>query len=112
MSKSRYSDSNLYMTTREFADLVILALHEQNYFKKHDVAHPQDIAVAFSTVGETIGEAMSWAIKQEHDDKKKNAVMQTGNLRKNVLPEDDEIAPPTQEGGLGYSEWKKNQGYL
>lgn len=69
------------MNTREFADLVIQALHEQNYFKNNDVAHPHDIAIAFSTVAETIGTTMSWAISQEHKDKK-NAVMQTGNLRK------------------------------
>jgi hypothetical protein len=125
MSKSRYSDSNLYMTTGEFADLVVAALEEQNYFKKSDVAHPQDIAHAFSTVGETIGTAMHWAIKQEHEAKKKlkEAVMSTGNLSKNTsgswasassssehkyaLPIDEEIAP--QENG--YSEWKL-KGYL
>ena len=92
MSKSKYSGSPLYMNTREFADLVIQALHKQNYFKNEEVAHPEDIAIAFSTVAETIGIAMSWAISQEHNDKK-NAVMNTGNLRKNALPIDDEIAP-------------------
>ena len=81
MSKSKHNDSPLYMNTREFADLVIQALHEQNYFKDDDVAHPHDIAIAFSTVAETIGTTMSWAISQEHKDKK-NAVMQTGNLKK------------------------------
>lgn len=111
MSKSKYGNSSLYMTTREFADLVIRALDEQNYFKVDDTAHPQDIAYAFTTVGETIGAAMSWAIKQEHalrqEIKSKNAVMEAKNLRKNALPVDDEIAPPT--GGdhdLDYSEWK------
>lgn len=117
------------MTTREFADLVIDALHEQNYFKRDDVAHPQDIAMAFSNAGETIGTAMYWAIKQEHESKKQ-AVMKTGNLRKtlsdiapalldpneplvpedhyssaafkrSVLPQDEEIAPTVNE----YSEW-------
>lgn len=105
MSKSKYSDSNLYMTTREFADLVIQALHEQNYFKNDDVAHPQDIAYAFTTVGETIGNAMSWAIKQEHKSSKKNAVMTTGDLRKSALPIDDEVAPLVDEE-LGYHKWK------
>lgn len=94
MSKSKYGNSNLYMTTREFADLVIEALEEQNYFKSDDTAHPYDIAIAFSTVGETIGVAMQWAIEQESNlIKNKNAVMQTGNLRKAALPIDDEIAP-------------------
>ena len=136
MSKSKYGESNLYMTTKEFADLVITALEEQNYFKKGDVSHPLDIAYAFSTVGETIGTAIYWAIKQEHEAKKKlkEAVMSTGNLSKNisgswasasqssehVLPIDDEIAPALLEkeeplishkDALGYSEWK-SKGYL
>jgi hypothetical protein len=112
MSKSKYGNSNLYMTTREFADLVVEALNEQNYFKHGDVAHPQDIAYAFSTVGETIGSALYWAIKNEHESNKKNAVMETGSLRKHALPEDDEIAPVTQEGGLGYSEYRHKNAYM
>lgn len=103
MSKSKYNGSPLYMTSRELADLVVQALDEQNYFKVDEVAHPHDIAIAFSTVAETIGTTMSWAISQEHKDKK-NAVMQTGNLRKHALPIDDEIAPFSDENG--YSETK------
>lgn len=122
MSKSKHSDSPLYMTTRELADLVIEALHEQNFFKKGEVAHPQDIAYAFSTVAETIGTTMSWAISQEHNDKK-NAVMQTGNLSKHgvssftkeygshALPVDDEIDPITGQE-LGYSEYRHKNAYL
>lgn len=91
MSKSKFGNSNLYMTTTEFADLVIEALHEQNYFKMDDIAHPQDIAYAFTTVGETIGNAMSWAIKQEHNYKK--AVMEPKDLRKvePINPKDELI---------------------
>lgn len=103
MSKSKFGDSNLYMTTREFADLVVEALHEQNYFKHDDVCHPQDIAYAFTTVGETIGNAMAWAITQENNFKKQ-AVMQPKDLRKTALPVDEEIAPTINS----YSEWKKN----
>ena len=104
MSKSKFGNSNLYMTTSEFADLVIEALHEQNYFKHDDVAHPQDIAYAFTTVGETIGNAMSWAIKQESDFRKE-AVMKPKDLRKAALPIDEEISPNTNS----YSEWKNSQ---
>ena len=136
MSKSKFGNSNLYMTTREFADLVVASLEAQNYFKKDDVSHPQDIAYAFTTVGETIGAAMNWAINQEHEAKKKlkEAMMNTGNLSKNisgswasasyssnhVLPIDDEIAPSTikseetlasPKDALEYSEWKM-KGYL
>jgi hypothetical protein len=112
MSKAKYGKSNLYMTTREFADLIIDALHEQSYFNKDETAHPGDIAFAFSTVAETIGSTMSWAIRQEHESDKKNAVMETGNLRKNALPIDDEIAPATKESGLGYSEYRHKNAYM
>ena len=127
--------SNLYMTTEEFAALVVEALHEQNYFKRESKNHPYDIAISFATVGESIGTAMSWAISKEHEAKKglKEAMMKTGNLSKNtsgswasasyspenVLPIDDEIAPALLQQGesiipeesLGYSEWKRD-GYL
>lgn len=83
MSKSKYGNSNLYMTTTEFANLVVEALEDQNYFKKSDVAHPYDIAVAFSTVGETIGKAMEWAIKQEAN-YRKEAVMRPKDLAKDM----------------------------
>ena len=136
MSKSKFGNSNLYMTTREFADLVINALEDQGYFNKSESYHPQDIAVSFATIGDAVGTAMQWAIKQEHNVNKelKEAVMKTGNLSKNisgswagasyssehVLPIDDEIAPALLKEGeplinskdaLEYSEWKM-KGYL
>lgn len=131
MSKSKYGNSNLYMTTREFADMVIDALDEQNYFKKDDVAHPYDIAVSFTSIGETIGKVMEWAIKQEAQVRSstistptytgnstkytvtnKEGVMKTGDLRKNALPIDDEIAPAVEDNEVGYSEWRSEKGYL
>jgi hypothetical protein len=117
------------MNTTEFAALVVNALDEQNYFKRDQNAHPGDIAIAFSTVAETIGSAMSWAIGKEHEVKKKKAMMQTTTLSKNtsgswssqnvVLPMDEEIAPALLEQdesvipedySFDYSEWrwKKN----
>jgi hypothetical protein len=122
--------SNLYMNTTEFAALVVNALDEQNYFKRDQNAHPGDIAIAFSTVAETIGSAMSWAIGKEHEVKNKKAMMQTTTLSKNtsgswssqnvVLPMDEEIAPALLEQdesvipedySFDYSEWrwKKNR---
>jgi hypothetical protein len=115
MSKSSYGHSNLYMNTKEFADLVVNALHDQEYFKLDEIAHPQDIAFAFSTVAETIGSAMSWAISEESKTKKntsnKKTVMETGNLRKHALPIDEEIAPVTEDE-LGYSEYRHKNAYM
>lgn len=102
MSKSPYGYSNLYMTTREFADLVVDALHEQNYFKHGEAAHPSDIAFAFSTVAETIGTTMSWAIKSETEARKEN---QTPVYTSSVTTTTgSELA-----NDLDYSNWKLNK---
>jgi hypothetical protein len=121
--------NNLYMTTEDFAHLVVDALDAHNYFKKGSLAHPEDISIAFATVSETIGVAMSWAISKDVEAKKKQAMMETTTLAKNyannatyhrstVLPMDEEIAPALLEegeslvassNGMGYSEWKKNR---
>jgi hypothetical protein len=111
MSKSKYGHSNLYMTTREFADLVIEALDEQNYFKDDEAAHPEDISHAFCTIAQTIGSTMQWAIKQEHEHRKQ-AVMSGGNLKKAVLPVDDEISPIVEDDSVGYSDWRHDIGYM
>lgn len=77
--------SNLYMTTEEFAQMVVDALDEQNYFKRGTKHHPQDIAYTFTTVGETIGQAMYWAIQREANlDKQKRAVMSPTTLKKDA----------------------------
>lgn len=125
--------SNLYMTTEEFAAMIVDALHEQNYFKRGQKSHPGDIVLAFTSTAESIAAALEWAIGKEAD-VKKQAMMKTTTLSKNsyytdtanssrvtfspnsVLPQDDEIAPALLEQGeplvddewiLSYSEWKK-----
>ena len=119
--------SNLYMTTEEFADMVVQALHDQEYFKKGSKNHPGDIVIAFTSAAESIAAALEWAISKEHEVKNKQAVMRTSTLAKNtrvtyspnsVLPQDQEIAPILLESGeslipedysFDYSEyrWKK-----
>ena len=128
--------SNLYMTTEEFAAMIVDTLHDQNYFKKGKKNHPSDIAISFVSTAETIAATMEWAIKRVHDINldQKMALLRTGNLSKNisgslasasqssehVLPIDDEIAPSTikseetlvsPKDALEYSEWKM-KGYL
>lgn len=58
--------SNLYMTTEEFAEIIIDTLHEQNYFKKGKKSHPADIVIAFVSTAETIASTVDWAIQREH----------------------------------------------
>lgn len=96
-----------YMTTEEFADLVIQALEETHHFKRGERVHPEDIVSAFVTHAEAIAIGAGAAGRKVHE-AKKNAVMETENLRKNALPQDSEIAPhvESQDEFLGYSEWK------
>lgn len=115
--------SNLYMTTEEFADMVIQALHDQNYFKKGGKHHPGDIVIAFTSAAESIASALEWAITQEgkvrkeQEQKQKLAMMQLTTLKKStehtypvnnsqvtfspntILPQDDEIAPALLDQG-------------
>jgi hypothetical protein len=127
--------SNLYMTTEEFAAIIVDTLHEQNYFKKGTKNHPSDMAISFISTAETIAATMEWAIKKIHDINldQKMAVLRTGNLSKNtsgswstgslatenptvttkvepaLLKEGEPLI--TEEDSLGYSEWKRD-GYL
>lgn len=50
-----------YVTTDEFADLIIDSLDEQGYFKKGDLVHPEDIVVAFASVAESIAKGIGFA---------------------------------------------------
>jgi hypothetical protein len=96
-----------YMTTEEFAELVVHSLEVTHHFKRGERVHPEDIVSAFVTAAETIAIGAGAAGKKVWAAEKK-AVMETGNLRKNTLPQDDEIAPyvESQDDFLGYSEWK------
>lgn len=104
-----------YMTPREFADLVVESLEATNHFKSDELAHPEDIVIAFTTQAEAVALGAGAAGRKVHKaKKKKEGVMKTGNLRKAALPQDDEIAPyvESQEDFLGYSEWRNDKGYM
>ena len=102
-----------YMTPREFADLVVESLEATNHFKSDELAHPEDIVIAFTTQAEAIALGAGAAGRKIHA-AKKNAVMQTGNLRKATPPQDDETAThaESQDDFLGYSEWRNQKGYM
>lgn len=87
-----------YMTPREFADLVVQSLETTNHFRHDEPAHPEDIVIAFVTQAEAIAIGAGAAGRKVHN--KKNAVMQTGDLKKANGTAD------SQEDFLGYSEWK------
>ena len=85
-----------YMTTQEFADLVVQSLETSNHFKRHERAHPEDIVIAFVSHAEAIAIGAGAVGKKMY--KKKNAVMETKDLKKNNEAQ-------SQDEFLGYSEW-------
>lgn len=110
----KWEKPDWYMTTQEFADLVVESLAQTNHFRKDERAHPEDIVIAFTTQAEAIALGVGAAGKKIYEAKNKKAVMETKNLRKHALPLDDEIAPYTesQDEFLGYSEWRNQKGYM
>jgi hypothetical protein len=90
-----------YMTTEEFAELIVHSLEVTNHFKRGERVNPEDIVAAFVTAAETIAIGAGAAGKKVWASEKK-AVMETGNLRK---AQDAE----SQNDFLGYSEWKHKQ---
>jgi hypothetical protein len=95
------------MTPQEFADLVVDALETTNHFKRGEQAHPEDLVIAFVTQAEAIAIGAG-AVGRKVSEGEKKAVMETGNLRKHALPQDDEIAPVT----TGYSEYRHKNAYM
>lgn len=87
--------SSLYMSTEEFAELIVSALHEQDYFKRGTKHHPGDIAYSFTCLGESMAVALSWAISKEGEAKNlhdKNAIMVPSNLKKSEQATAKELA--------------------
>ena len=56
-----------YITTEEFASLIVDSLEEQGYFKKGETVHPEDIVVAFTSTAESIAKGAAFAGKKMHE---------------------------------------------
>ena len=67
------------------------------------------MVIAFVTQAEAIAIGAGAVGRKIHENK--NAVMQTGNLRKHALPIDDEI-DPISEDELGYSAYRHKNAYM
>ena len=98
-----------YLTPKEFSELVVQSLETTNHFKQNERVHPEDLVIAFVTQAEAIAIGAGAVGRKIHE--KKNAVMQTGNLRKHALPIDDEI-DPISEDELGYSSYRHKNAYM
>jgi len=74
-----------YLTPQEFADIVVDSLVENNYFRRDEKAHPEDIEAAFSTTATAVARAISTMGRKisEEEKSKKLAMMQAKDLAKN-----------------------------
>jgi hypothetical protein len=50
----------LYVTTVEFAHLVVDYLHEYSYFKKDEVYHPEDLSIAMASAAQAMAYGMGY----------------------------------------------------
>ena len=76
-----------YLTTQEFADIIVDSLEQNNYFKRDEKAHPVDIEAAFSTTASAIATAIDAIGKKIHEESartasEKHAMMQPKDLKK------------------------------
>jgi hypothetical protein len=73
-----------YVTPQEFADLIVLTLDENDYFKSNEKAHPQDIETMFSVTAKAIADGIAYAgfkLSQKNT-QKKNALLTPRSLLK------------------------------
>lgn len=50
----------VYMTSEEFADLIVDCLDDSGYFKRDQKAHPEDMYYAFESVAKSIAFSMAY----------------------------------------------------
>jgi hypothetical protein len=53
-----------YISPREFADLIVRSLDEQNYFSSDQKCHPEDLAFAFVAQAEALARGASYIIQR------------------------------------------------
>jgi hypothetical protein len=58
------------MTTQEFADQIVEILAEQNYFKKGEPAHPEDLVIAFTSTAESFARGAGFVGKKVSESQK------------------------------------------
>jgi hypothetical protein len=73
-----------YVTPQEFANLIVLTLDENDYFKSNEKAHPQDIETMFSVTAKAIADGIAYAGFKLSESKanKKNALLTPKTLLK------------------------------
>lgn len=62
-----YNKPDWYITTEEFAELVVTSLEQTNHFRRGERAHPEDIVIAFTTQAEAIALGAGFAGKKVYN---------------------------------------------
>lgn len=64
VTKEKTMNHNYQMTVQEFADLVASTVYECGYFKKGELAHPEDIEAAFTSVATSVAKGATFMISR------------------------------------------------
>jgi hypothetical protein len=123
--KMSWNKPEWYLTTEEFAELVVESLEVTHHFERDEKVHPEDIVAAFVTAAESIAIGAG-AVGKKVWAAEKKAVMETGNLSKHgnsaftkeygslkdYAPTQERGAAPVAEDELGYSEYRHKNAYM
>lgn len=69
--KEKTVNHNYQMTVQEFADLVATTVYECGYFQKGQLAHPEDIEAAFTSVATSVAKGATFMISKINSDSTK-----------------------------------------
>jgi hypothetical protein len=67
VTKEKKMNYRYNMTVQEFADLVANTVYECGYFQKGQVAHPEDIEAAFTSVATAVAKGATHVIAKIND---------------------------------------------
>jgi len=81
--KEKTMNHNYQMTVQEFADLVATTVYECGYFQKGQLAHPEDIEAAFTSVATSVAKGATFMISKinTHSAKYQNAEYISSNVK-------------------------------
>lgn len=97
------TENNLFLTTKEFSEILVNAIVANNYYSENEMVHPEDLAEVFATTARTIGVSLSDISRRKRIAPKK-AIMEATSLRKNIGKEYSNSLD--EDTSLGYSEAK------
>lgn len=80
--KERVMNHKYQMTVQEFADLVASTVYECGYFQKGELAHPEDIEAAFTSVATSVAKGATFMIRKLNTNNTKYT--DTGSISSNV----------------------------